>query len=103
MEKHGGWLRDGLLLVAAFGIGWWAHGGRQVQAQSDDVFFQLQGISPASALSLYYPGERTIYVYQGATSGNNEMQCSYMFRLGKPGGVVHRRNCGIPVLNPKDE
>ncbi|MHB1021551.1 MAG: hypothetical protein ACYC46_02525 [Acidobacteriaceae bacterium] len=103
MKKYRGWLRDGLLLVAAFGIGWWAHSGRQVQAQGQDVFFQLQSVNSDAALTLYYPGQRAIYVYQGALAGNSELQCNYIYKLDKPGGVVHRQNCAVPVLNPNDE
>ena len=29
-----GWLRNGVLVVAAMAIGWWAHGGAAVHASS---------------------------------------------------------------------
>jgi hypothetical protein len=103
MQNYRGWLRDGVLLAAAFGIGWWAHNTQPVKAQGQDVFFQLQGLNADAALTLYYPSQSSIYVYQGALAGNSEMQCNYIYKLGKPGGVVQRRNCGVPVLNPKED
>jgi hypothetical protein len=39
-------LREGLLLICALAVGWWAHGGRRVEAASSsgsgDFQFQLQ-------------------------------------------------------------
>jgi hypothetical protein len=64
------------------------------------VQFQLDGINPSSSLLVYQPETRTIYVYQGATTGNSNVQCSYKFQMTRPGEVIRRVPCPIPKLNP---
>jgi hypothetical protein len=36
-----------------------------------------------------------VYVYQGATTGNAALQCSFMFQLDKPGNVIRRIPCAV--------
>jgi hypothetical protein len=87
-------VRDGLALVGVFALGWMLHGGI-VHAAADDVQFQLQEVHPNSTLLVYQPSDKTIYVYQGATIGNSSLQCSYLYRMEEPGGVIRRENCAI--------
>jgi hypothetical protein len=90
-------VRDGLALVGIFALGWAWH-GRTVQAASDDVMFQMHEVRPSSALLVYHPSEKTLYVYQGATTGNSRVQCTYRYHLTDAGGVMNRENCPIPTL-----
>ena len=94
------WLRNGMLMAMAFAIGWWAHTGRTVHAQSSDVLFQFESLDPNSALSLYYPDQKTIYVYQPAAVGNSKLNCAFYFKLGEPGGRVERQPCKAPSFQP---
>jgi hypothetical protein len=94
------WLRDGALMALAFAIGWWAHTGRTVHAQDSDVVFQFESLNPNSALSLYYPDQQTIYVYQPAAVGYSNLNCAFYFKLGQPGGTVQRQPCKAPSFQP---
>ena len=94
------WLRDGALIAVAFAIGWWAHTERRVSAQGGDMRFQLQNLDNSTALSLYYPDQNTIYVYQGALMGYANLGCAYEFQLSTPGGVVQRKQCKVPAFQP---
>jgi hypothetical protein len=105
MDKVWGWTRNGLALAGVLALGFWLGAGRTVNASSNqssggDVEFQLTGIKPESSLLVYQPGTKTVYVYQGATTGNDALQCSFMFQLDKPGGVIRRIPCGVQQLIP---
>ena len=50
---------------------WYAHRNQPVHAQSDTVLYQFENVSGASAVTLYYPNTRTIYVYPSVAVGNN--------------------------------
>lgn len=96
--------RNGLALAGVLAFGFWLGTSRTVKASGyesgGDVEFQLTGINATSSLLVYQPGTKTVYVYQGATTGNSALQCSYMFQLTRPGEVIHRVPCRIPSLNP---
>ena len=105
MGKVWEWTRNGLALVGVLALGFWLGSGRTVNASSNqssggDVEFQLTGINETSSLLVYQPGTKTVYVYQGATTGNAMLQCSFIFQLDKPGNVIRRIPCGLPQLNP---
>ncbi|MGA2906777.1 MAG: hypothetical protein ABSE36_03670 [Terracidiphilus sp.] len=105
MEKVWNWARNGLALGAVLAFGFWLGAGRTVNASSNqsgggDVEFQLTGISPTSSLLVYQPGSKTVYVYQGATTGNDALQCSFVFQLDRPGQVIRRSSCGVQQLIP---
>lgn len=93
-----------MALVGVLALGIWLGSGTKVSASSDDgagnAVFQLTGIDPASSLLVYQPRNKTIFVYQGATTGNSALQCSFMFQLDKPGEVIRRVPCAVPNLNP---
>jgi hypothetical protein len=87
----------GLGVLAWFG----PHGERiDLPVGWGDVEFQLTAINPTSSLLVYQPGTKTVYVYQGATTGNAALQCSFMFQLDKPGNVIRRIPCAVQQLNP---
>jgi hypothetical protein len=105
MEKVGNWSRNGLAVVGLLAVGFWLGSSRNVQASGYDsegmgVQFRLAGVNEASSLLVYQPETRTVYVYQGATSGNSNVQCSYKFQMTRPGEVIHRVNCPVAQLNP---
>jgi hypothetical protein len=90
-------IRDVLALAGVFAIGWALH-GRTVHAAGDDLLFQMQEVRPGSSLLVYHPSDQTLYVYQGATTGNSAVQCSFRYHMTNPGGVIRRENCPIPSL-----
>lgn len=98
------WMRSGFALAGVLALGFWLGAGRTARASSDDdgagVQFQLTGVNPASSLLVYQPGTKTVYVYQGATTGSSALQCSFMFQLTRPGEVIHRVPCKVPSLMP---
>ncbi len=105
MEKLSLWLRNGLALVGVLALGYWFGAGGTVKASSNaanagNVQFQLGSVSEHSSLLVYQPETKTVYVYQGATTGNSYLQCSFMFELGAPGGAIQRVPCAVPKLIP---
>ena len=104
MGKVWNWVRNGLAVVGLLALGFWLGSGRAVKASTSDagmgVQFQLAGVSEASSLLVYQPETRTVYVYQAATTGNANVQCSYKFQMTRPGEVIHRVPCPVPQLNP---
>ncbi len=104
MGKVWNWARNGLALGAVLALGLWLGAGRTVKASSSDagmgVQFQLAGVSMESSLLVYQPETRTVYVYQGATLGNANVQCTYKFQMTRPGEVIRRVPCPVPELNP---
>lgn len=104
MEKAVQWIRNGLALTGVLALGFWLGTGRAVKASGydsgGDVEFQLAGVNQTSALLVYQPSAKTVFVYQGATTGNSALQCSYKFQLTRPGEVIHRIPCSVPSLIP---
>ncbi|MGD0741412.1 MAG: hypothetical protein ABR957_17615 [Terracidiphilus sp.] len=99
------WTRNGLALVGVLALGFWLGAGRTVKASSaessaGDVEFQLTNVGPASSLLVYQPRTNTVYVYQGATTGNSALQCSFMYQLQRPGDVIRRVPCDVQRLIP---
>ena len=105
MEKLYVWARNALAVVGLLALGVWLGASHSVKASSNEsggmgVQFQLDGIKPESALLIYQPETKTVYVYQGATTGNANVQCTYKFQLTRPGEVIRRVPCPVPQLNP---
>ena len=105
MGKVWEWTRNGLAIAGVLALGFWLGSGRPASASSyssagGDVEFQLTGINETSSLLVYQPGTKTVYVYQGATTGNAALQCSFMFQLDRPGNVIRRIPCAVQQLNP---
>ena len=102
MEKVFVWGRNILAVVGLLALGFWLGSSRTVKAagydSGDGVQFQLTGIDRSSSLLVYEPRRRTVYVYQGATTGNSTVGCSYMYHLNKPGGPIQRENCQVTDL-----
>ena len=105
MERVWGWVRNSLALGGVLALGFWLGSGRAVKASSYDssgmgVQFQLAGINEASSLLVYEPQTRTVYLYQGATLGNANVQCTYKFQMTRPGEVIRRVPCPVQRLLP---
>jgi len=98
------WTRNAFALVGVLALGFLLGSGRTAKASSDEsgggVQFQLTGVNPTSSLLVYQPDTKTVYVYQGATTGSSSLQCSFMFQLTRPGEVIHRVPCAVPRLIP---
>jgi len=99
------WLRNGLAAVGVLTLFYCLGVTRPARstvyaANQVDPQFQLATVSQSSSLLVYQPDTKTIYVYQGATTGNSAVQCSFKFQLGKPGGVIERVPCPVPSLMP---
>jgi hypothetical protein len=92
------WLKNGLPLLIVFALAYWlgvTHPARSIvyAANQTDPQFQLTTVGQSSSLLVYHPDTKIIYVYQGATTGNSAVQCSFKFQLGKPGGIIERIPC----------
>ena len=86
-------------------MGFWfgssrAAGASSYETGTGDVEFQLTSVSPSSSLLVYQPKTKTVYVYQGATTGNSALQCSFRFQMDRPGDVIRRVPCDAPKLIP---
>lgn len=105
MKKLLLWARYGLAVVALLALGYrlGAVGSAKASGSGSsegEVQFQLTGVNETSSLLVYQPGSRTVYVYRGATTGNSNLQCNFMFRLGAPGGAIQRVPCAVQTLLP---
>jgi hypothetical protein len=102
MKNLPGWAKGALIAAAALALGLWLGNARAARASSDAgggvLEFQLAGVNERSALLVYQPSTRTVYVYQGATTGMSDIGCSYMFQLGRPGEAIHRENCAVTTM-----
>jgi hypothetical protein len=85
-----------LAVLVGVSAGWWAHGS-SVHAAAVTAPAQFQMSGDSTTLSIYYPGERMLYVYP-AQSGADNTYCSYSFRIGAEGGPIQRENCPIGKL-----
>lgn len=105
MEKPSLWVRNVLALVGLLILGYWFGASGTVKASSgsagwSDVEFQLANVNEHNSLLVYQPATKTVYVYQGATTGNSNLQCSFKYQLGAPGGAIQRIPCPVRTLLP---
>lgn len=105
MEKLSVWSRNVLAIIGVMALGYCLGASRTVKASGNsfsgnDVEFQLTAVNDRNSLLIYQPGTRTVYVYQGATTGNAALQCSFKFQIDKPGGVIQRIPCPVQSLLP---
>lgn len=105
MSKVWTWTRNGLALAGVLALGFRFGASRVVNAsayESDGmgVQFQFAGVRESSSLLVYQPQTKTVYLYQDAMTGNANVQCTYMFKMTRPGEVIRRIPCAIQQLNP---
>jgi hypothetical protein len=105
VAKAFAWMKNGLAFLGILALGFWLGSGRAVRASDYDsghgVQFQLTGgVQPTSALLVYDPGKKTVFLYQGAMQGNAALQCNYMFQMDRPGEVIRRVPCSMQKMFP---
>jgi hypothetical protein len=93
-------VRDVVLLGVAVAVGWWMRGGGTPVlasgAGSDgNLAFQVSGMGPDTALTVYNTNNRTLYVYPRIQQGNSHISCGYSFAMTSPGAPMERQNCGV--------
>jgi hypothetical protein len=105
MMRVGSVVRGLALVCLAVAVGWWLRGaGRTVLADSSSrgsdagLEFQMTGAGPQAALTVYNPGNRTLYLYQRIGEGNSHISCAFSFTVSSPGGPIERKNCGVGEL-----
>ena len=96
------WTRNLLAIVGLLAIGFCLGSSRPAKASSDsnNIEFQLTGVNETSSLLIYQPASKTVYVYRAATTGNSNLQCSFKYVLGTPGGVIQRLPCPMGSALP---
>ena len=99
MKDQRAWFFATIAAIFCFLLGQ-VSGSTHVKAASEEVQFQLHGVNANNGLLLYYPGQHTLYVYQGIMTGNAALQCSYKLKLSDPGGVIRRQQCDLQRLIP---
>ena len=55
----------------------------------------MMGAGPQAMLTVFNPGNRTLYVYQRIGEGNSHISCSYSFSVSEPGAAIERKNCPV--------
>ena len=103
-------VRDLPLVGVAVSVGWYLRNvGAPVLAQQrssssssarggtadSGLAFQLSGIGQDTALTVYNPTIRTLYVYPRVATGNSYINCEFSFTVGTPGAPIERKNCPI--------
>lgn len=93
-------VREALVALTAVALGWWAHGDRTVHAApaSTAASYQFTGVGPATSLTIYSPEDHMLYVYQGATTGNSHVNCSFRIHIPRVGDAIDRENCPMGSL-----
>jgi hypothetical protein len=92
------YFRNGLAIIGLLALGYWLGASRPVKAASSSgggVSFQMEGVSENSALLIYHPDSRSLFVYRGATVGSSVVQCAFKFQIGDPGEALKRTNCPV--------
>lgn len=103
MQKAAEYLRNSLAIIGLLALGYMLGSSNkgnisQVKAASSSgagVSFQMDGVSENSALLVYHPDSKSLYVYRGATVGSSVVQCAFKFQIGEPGEALRRTNCPI--------
>jgi hypothetical protein len=60
----------------------------------------MTGAGPDASLTMYNPENRTLYVYPRIGAGNPQINCTYSFRVTKPGAPLERENCPVGEFLP---
>jgi hypothetical protein len=113
MMRVGSVVRGLVVVCLGVAVGWWLRSaGTTVLAQKSSssssssrggdngLAFQMTGSGPQAVLTVYSPGNRTLYVYQRIGEGNSNLNCSYSFTVSNPGAPIQRSNCPVGELLP---
>jgi hypothetical protein len=116
MMRFGSAVGGVAVVCLAVAVGWWVRGaGTAVLAQRSSssssssssrggdagLEFQMSGAGPQAMLTVYNPGNRTLYVYQRIGEGGSSIGCSYSFTVSNPGAAIQRTNCPVGELLPQ--
>ncbi len=94
MQKYRWYLLGTLTLVAVFWMGAASSRGRVTPQAADAPQVRIQEASAGAILTVQYPGQSKIYVYEAPFLNGPTVQCTYVFTLGPPGAAVTREVCG---------
>ena len=106
--RHTVVVRQFVLVAVALAAGWALHGvalqhvhaGERNDAnRSSDaeggLAFQLSGLGPQTALTVWNPHNQNLYIYAGALMGNSQVNCTYSLHMEHAGAPIQRQNCPI--------
>jgi hypothetical protein len=94
MRRDRWYLLGALALIAAFWIGDASSRGRATPPTSEAPQVRIEEASAGAIMTVHYPGQNKIYVYQAPFLNGPAVQCTYVFTLGAPGEPVTREVCG---------
>jgi hypothetical protein len=77
----------------------WARPVTAAHADSATPLYQFTTVAPSTSLTMYSASDHSIYVYQGATTGNSKVSCSYKYVINQAGQPLNRQACPIASLN----
>jgi hypothetical protein len=70
--------------------------GRVKADSSAAPIIQVEPIRGDSSLTVYYPDQNKLYVYQSPFIGAPNWGCAYSIQLSTPGGTIQRQPCPNP-------
>jgi hypothetical protein len=89
------------LFLTAFFAGRWSSSSIPVHADSRGGApqIQVQTVRGDSSLTVFYPDQNKLYIYQSPFVGLPNWSCSYSVQLSTPGGQIQRLPCNDPSQN----
>jgi hypothetical protein len=82
------------IALAAFMAGHWSNSSARVKADSvESPDIKIEPIRGDTALTVYYPTLKKLFVYQTPFVGLPTWSCSYSIQLSTPGGIIERQPC----------
>ena len=94
MRRYRLYLLVGLALIGAFWMGAVASKGRATPPSDETPQIRIEEASAGAIMSVHYPGQNKVYVYQSPFLNGPAVPCTYVFTLGAPGAPVRREICG---------
>ena len=94
MHRHRLYLLVGLVLIVTFWIGAVSTKGRATPPSDQVPQIRIEEASAGAIMTVHYPGQNKVYVYQGPFLNGPAVPCTYVFTLGAPGAPVRRELCG---------
>ena len=94
MRRQRWYLLGGFALILACWIGAVSTRGHAAPPASEGPQIRIEEASAGAIMTVYYPSQNKIYVYQSPFLNGPAVQCTYVFTLGAPGEPVTREVCG---------
>jgi hypothetical protein len=79
--------------VAAFLAGHGSLPGRVKADEGESPSIAVQSVRGDTSLTVYYPSQKKLFVYQTPFVGAPTWNCSYSIQLSTPGGSIERQQC----------